>query len=302
MSILVHIGYPKTASTWLQKAIFKPQTDVCYLGRYSTNNVCIQFIRTPEHILSPYFEGTVDNVAEVVSEKHKESKGKLIVLSDENLVGNAYLSGINAKSIALRIRNTVPTAKILIIVREQASMILSIYLQYLRAGGTQSISEFLHGRYTAASALFSPDFYAYAKTVELYRDLFNNEVLVMPYELLQRRKEIFISRLSQFCNVEFNLSSDYTIHNQTYNYGLEMALRPLNYFTKSRFNNPIINISGARSLKIRFSRWLGNANFRARESRTKAKISKLIDAKYKDDNRLLQNYTEFNLKEFGYSL
>ena len=69
-----------------------------------------------------------------------DMEGKIPVNSNERLCGCPHNGGRDARRIAEWLRQAFPEARILCTIREQKQMICSSYLQYLRNGGTSSLS------------------------------------------------------------------------------------------------------------------------------------------------------------------
>ena len=87
----------------------------------------------------------------------------------------------------------------------QRSMLLSNYFQQVRQGGTLTISQMLAENVDRTG--FRPrlrlDHFEYDLTYELLRQYFPaDQILMLPFELLQFDKAGFVSRLSQFSGVD----------------------------------------------------------------------------------------------------
>ena len=128
-SPIIHIGYAKAASTWLQKQIFaRHEMGFHKLSRYDASGaftVTNHLDHDPEAIrrsLQPW----LDEASE---------RGLVPVISLERLVGHFDLGGYDSRSTADRLHETYGQARIIIVVREQAGIILSSYRHYSRAGG-----------------------------------------------------------------------------------------------------------------------------------------------------------------------
>lgn len=120
--VLIHIGYPKTGSVWLQDRIFEKS--------------CRGFSRVPTNIVDRYILepdwSTFD--AESAKEKLKavirtaRDNSLTPVLSSVLLCGNANLNGgANGSMYADRLRTLLPDSKVLIVIREQRSWLDSFY-------------------------------------------------------------------------------------------------------------------------------------------------------------------------------
>jgi len=86
-----------------------------------------------------------------------------------------------------------PTAKILIVTRGYASLFRSFYFQYLAIGGTFTFEELLKNMGRDFALLFD-----YNSLITLYRQKFGNDnVIVLPYELLRHDPQTFTHIIEQ---------------------------------------------------------------------------------------------------------
>jgi sulfotransferase family protein len=130
-----------------------------------------------------------------------ESAGRFPVVSLERLSGHPFSGGHDAAQIADRIRETLPDAGVLVVIREQRSMIVATYKQYLKAGGTGTLSQFLEPATTrsARARLFDWRHFEYEHLIRYYHSLYGRErVLVLPYEELARDGRGFVERIAAF--------------------------------------------------------------------------------------------------------
>ena len=142
--MLFHVGYPKASSTWLQERLFLPQH-----GFFP-----VYFNKTDREILNNFlvdptaFNYDAARFRADLEERLRhglERQHTVPVISAESLTGMSNDAPMGStKLIAERIHNTWPDAKILIVVREQFSIILSGYFQYVRGGGIRSLESYVH--------------------------------------------------------------------------------------------------------------------------------------------------------------
>ena len=158
LSPLIHIGYAKAASTSIQSVFGDPKTGFA-VGRqpreYSAKEVQNMSVIS-ELALAHDFEFSASTVRNEVSDvlSWAGPAGRTPVVSAERFSGHWVTGGYDAKTIADRIFEVWPTAKVLIVFREQRSMLNSVYRQYVRKGGGRTFSQFVdpkgkgHGRGT----------------------------------------------------------------------------------------------------------------------------------------------------------
>lgn len=191
MTLLIHPGFHKTGTTWLQEELFthSPQFH-SVLGQYEIDDLLV----SPHDFL---FEAT--HATEAILRRSLNKPGVVDVLTSELLVGNPLFGSRDAMTLAERLRSAVPDGKILLTTREQSSMIRSLYQQYLKRGGTQKLASFVNPRLEPGYFAFHPEILRLDRYATLYERLFGpGNVMVLPHELLARRPEEFVSRIIGF--------------------------------------------------------------------------------------------------------
>jgi hypothetical protein len=202
LSPLVHIGFPKAGSTFLQRRVFVEGNGFYAPWTLGSAEAVEAFVISdgysfsPEQALPLFRRGLED----------AEEKGLKPVISHEYLTGNAFNREREyyGYEVSDRISRTFPNAKILLLVREQISMILSTYQQYVRQGGAFCIRKYLgEGPLRPGFApVFDRKFLQYHYVIDRYQDLFGKDsVLVLPIEFLKENPEDFLRRLSEFSEV-----------------------------------------------------------------------------------------------------
>ena len=188
---VVHIGYHKTATTWLQRRFFPALGDrVAFFGldRLWDELIAPSPLEFDHCRCRRYVAGQID-----------AHPGKVCVFSAERLSGNPHSGGYDAKEMANRIEAVFGVAKILILVREQVAMIVSSYKQYVRMGGICSFEEYVAPPRDGRMPLFRLENFCYHRLVEYYVALFGaGRVLVLPYELLQGDRAGFARRVLDY--------------------------------------------------------------------------------------------------------
>ncbi|MGP1375882.1 MAG: hypothetical protein ACTS3T_23850, partial [Almyronema sp.] len=131
---LFHIGYHKTGTTWLQNCLFKNNQTINFSFPFERNNIVSQLIMPNQFRFTDdvkqYFSFGLSQAIE---------ESKVPVISHERLSGNPYGVWLESQVFADRLYSISPEAKVLIVIREQTSAILSMYFQYVRNGGTYSL-------------------------------------------------------------------------------------------------------------------------------------------------------------------
>lgn len=197
--LLLHVGYPKAGSTWLQRVIFDS-------GQYGFVPWAEDGSEQRARIL-----WDADRLDYDAAELRARYLAKLrrdlpcdrwLALSSEAFVGNPMSGGFNALWNAEALAQMFPQARVLMVVREQRSMALSCYAQYVKEGGLLSLERFLVGQKTRKMPTFDLRFFEYHKLAAAYRRLFGeNRVLVLPFELLRESPMEYVRRLRSFCGL-----------------------------------------------------------------------------------------------------
>jgi hypothetical protein len=133
--------------------------------------------------------------------KEARAAGRVPVVSSERLAGNPHSGGYDSRTIADRLKATFPDARVLIVIRRQADMILSCYKQFVREGGAVSLRRYARppssGEFRVPA--FDLRFFEYHRLIGYYQDVYGPDaVLVLPFELLQRDPGAFAGRVTSF--------------------------------------------------------------------------------------------------------
>lgn len=139
-ALLIHVGYPKTGTTWLQSVLFTPG--------FGYHQILDQRAAYKLFVASHPFDADADDQAAEFQRRLAETDPGLVpVLSSENLMGDFFRGAVAAPAHLRRLHALHPDGRVLIFIRNQLSLLPSVYMQYLRQGGAE-----------AASRLFSDDF------------------------------------------------------------------------------------------------------------------------------------------------
>jgi hypothetical protein len=143
--IFIHAGFPKAASTTLQRHLFNRHSEIKYLGLYPLHNIGIDTeedgvsaVYLQDKELRSLYNNIVDlgvieyeasvnkRLFDSVAEKHIDSAGKCIVLSNEKLTSVFFAhcdNGVKAERLA----DLFPGAKVILLIRNQYDWLKSQY-------------------------------------------------------------------------------------------------------------------------------------------------------------------------------
>lgn len=304
----IHVGYQKTATTWLQKnKFFHPDIQLFGVGRHS--QLFDEIVYGSDFFFDEFkymrqFEEIIN------SEKRKCCYG----ISWERLSGDAF-NGCDSKRIADRLYSIFGKVKIIITIRSQPSMIRSTYNQYIKMGGTCSMERFLDDKWIAGESFLER--LKYDGLINYYRQLFGaKNVYIDCYESIKDNPRDFLLRLFNFLNLDstkiINEDKLITAENKGFSEGMLFLKKKINHFFNLPYNKtPIV------SLPYSLHQWL---RYEIMEKRGDGLLSKIIPSGadnrlllsdqmqnelrsyYDKTNRWLSAYLNFDLKKYGYPM
>jgi hypothetical protein len=191
----IHIGDYKTGTSWLQLHAFQQHPELVYLDWPVTHPEVAQLFYELTGARDLDFDpiGLRDRFQEQIDSIDRN--GKKLIVSREALSGE-FVSGEHAKRIAERLYQVFGKTRILLVIREQFSMLASIYSQYVKIGGTLSLRDFVQDPLISNLLVRRLQ---YEKQINAYVELFGIEnVHVKLYEESRRDKERFLREILQF--------------------------------------------------------------------------------------------------------
>ena len=317
---LIHIGLHKTGTSWLQVHLFaNPET-----GFWNA---------APDHVTRPksrakfgsgvFYRDANGNLlldGDFDAERARQAlgvdrvpAGRCLVVSHERLSGHPMSNGIDRGSICDRIYEALPNARILIVVREQRTMILSSYMQYLKYGGPRSIEGFLAQPNDARSPSLDKSYWNYDRIAELFIRRFGAaNVLVLPYEMLRKTPGDFVARICRFAELDPPRQAlpSASRENASQNYLTGVALRLLSPVIRSSRGNgfapALLGRRVGQTVHLGLQKYLGflvprGINDHVRR-RLLARVEAVTQDCYRNSNQRLQQLTGLDLRQYGYLL
>ena len=228
---IVHIGYPKTASTWFQQSFYPHVRAPRYVERRRVN--------------AAFLEGNALTFDPPEARRTLGlDDGGAGILCEEGLCGylhNGGVGGTVSRQVADEIKATLPDAHIVLFLRGQPSILVAAYQQYVRSGGTyQAHRYFFPGDYlsgpnavTYKQPRFDIDFFLYSPLVEYYETLFGRERLhLFLFEEFQAGGPEFLRRYASELGLEVDWDAvSLAPRLASYGYLLSWAARFSNRFT-----------------------------------------------------------------------
>jgi hypothetical protein len=310
--VLVHIGYHKTGTKWLRAVLFRdPRTGYGWIEKDSSPIRAIVRDRPLE------FDAGATR-AELEPLVHEvEAAGLLPVVCWGRLAGQAFSGGYDVNELADRLHAVLPEARILAVIREQCSMIVSTYKQYVKAGGAAPLHAFLEPSEDQGWRVptFDYEYFEYHRLLGYYRSLFGAEsVLVLPYEQLVRERREFVTRVAEFAGrpvpddvLDRMLKSRRT--NPAQSALMISATRPLNRFGPRNELNPsplldsrrIAAFAAQARKKVDPARLPGGRALSERsERRLREAVAAAVGDRYAESNRATAELFELDLARYGW--
>ena len=219
--IIIHVGLQKTATKYLQEVFFPRLNNVTYIGRpYTQENYAFNSLQYADSSLY-----SVSAIGEEINRIENEmAKGSPVLISDELLSGFIFYNFINRGMIAERLSKAIPDAEIVLFLRGQIDLIMSLYNQYVKLGWFDNHLDksFLHrpgkgfplekwaegargwnanNRFINHRSVFSPEHFRYSNIYALYSDLFR-KVHVFLYEDFRKDQKPSLLRLASILSTE----------------------------------------------------------------------------------------------------
>ena len=306
--VYIHVGLSKCASTFLQKNIF-PQ-----LGNYA--DIAFSPARDKYYLFRNDMEPDVYREIVIKNIINPDQRKKWLIVSCEDYTEflfrgfedvffdweaverNVHIH--SNKIITENISRAFPYAKIILIIREQLSWAVSRYKMNYRGGKTSA----------SIDDLMAEAMEGYDVMVDRYQKCFGKEnVLVLPYELLQKNQNAFLKYLTDFIDhdIELNITSTKIntapVLKRTVEYEREKNCIRLKINHKKNLT-PVIRFLFRllARLSIGISKPLFYLKYRSKRysvQPNKSTIEKLKPFFIKTNNRL-QELVNIDLSEYGY--
>ena len=302
MNNILHIGFSKCASSWLQ-SVFKSLNDSFFYIEKS-------------HFFSPLYINKYKKYSDYFV---NAKENQICIESDEHIILPDYCNELNTHGTKLesvdkvfkKIKNEISETKIILVIRNHKSLIVSRYSQYIVSGGNYKFDRFFN---IINGKEISMDYFQnyYGKIIQSLYNIFKKEnVHIILQEELFTNKEIEFSKLMDFIGSQTRVYS-MNIFNQRKGlsiFGL-MVLRWINSFIvieKESIKNPIKTLIPRfiySYFLVRLIRLIDFYFFRLRKFNAinliNSSHNKYLSKKFKEDNYLLSKILNKPLDNLGY--
>jgi hypothetical protein len=221
----IHIGFPKTATTFLQTAVFPRLAGerLVYVSKDASARLFAPLIHHDDTIFDPL------SIADRLREHSTDAPTALF--SYEGLTGEHYRSGfVNRSQIARRLRR-VGFERVLITIRNQFDVLESAYRQHVKTGGVLRFRDYASLDPDKPTYLH-PRYFDYHLIYGLYSTTFGRDnVLVLQHEQLD--EPAFFTALTDFLGTPSHSMERRPPANASLSNEKTAVLRVLNHFTFS---------------------------------------------------------------------
>ncbi len=210
----LHIGMPRTGTSFLQQKVFPKVEGLSFYGLETTHS-SVAFNKMQ------YADDTLYDANEFAAAVNA-LQGEKVLLSNENFIGQSvYFNHINRTAIAKRLHAAMPQATVILFLRNQPDLLKSLYSIALHWKEDKTLEEFVwngaidHHRTKVGTGGALPSYfnttdgheqldgYLYGPLIELYKGLFPN-VEVLLYEDLLFNPTKVRQRLETILGVAFS--------------------------------------------------------------------------------------------------
>lgn len=303
--VFIHIGLPKTATSFFQKIVFPKIPNIKLIATpYTQYNTAFNMLQ--------YADDTIydENIFKDELDGYRDFKK--ILISEESLSGSvANLIGINRSQNAHRLKNVLPNARIILFLRGQKSILYSVYNQYIKTHyGTRRMGQFFRfhnlsdfyftekerRKQVLPLIHFLPhhshlDLFKYYNLIKLYKSLFKN-VDVFLYEDFCIDPQNTISRLENILNESIPELQLQELTGKTNSSLTKKELEKKIFYNKVRFILRSRNVANCFYFihKIKY-----NNSFLNKENEF---LQKTIQDYYEEDNKkIIHEFPEIKLKK-----
>ena len=301
--MIIHVGMHKTASNWLEKSLLIPQSGKTIHFMPEKHFLRSLFVRPmfnafcPEKVL-PALSGPIATA---------KAAGLPLFMQDEALAGSPFVFDKFRQGVTLqRIKQALPDAKIVLTIREQASILHSVYGHYVRGGGTATLRNFLMQPDNPGwEPISNLDYYDYNFLNDFCNETFGEDrFLMIPMEWMIKEPQDMLVRISDHFGLDWrDVEPDQAgrVHNPAWSGLAYESARILNHLqtglprwtVKKRFVRP-------NNFASRVDRWTPGKSRQRQKTQQLALIREILGDRYAQSNATLSKAIGIDLDTYGY--
>jgi len=298
---IIHIGFPKTATTTLQEHLFARHEGLSNIARPFSDD-------RKSKICTALALGDDDEYADAVMselvEQARSAAPRLMLYSDETVV-NSPIRAIAAK----RLKGLFPEARVLAVIRNQLDAFASYYAAHGRklrpapepySGRFVSFENYVSFNHENPKRGFLPTLH-YDAILRLYGELFDTErIHVLMFEEFQQDRPAFMTKLAEILGIDGQEALKLVSAGHKRARPVTSQVRYDAYRNNFLRDVPLSRIvPGSRHLKKILIRVLGNEPL---EVTYPAGWDVKIADMFREGNRALRDRYDLPLEHFGYPL
>lgn len=196
-SIYIHVGYHKTATSWLQQVVFPKHPHIEF---WDPRNRKFEWLTQIAYLHD--FDFPTTEFKSKIDQALESQDYKPVVISWEGFMGDPFTGAQTSKRNADRLHSLFPDARIIVGIRSQMGMLVSLYRQYVQEGGTCTLPQLLS---LPASGRVKLDLnhLCFDRLLNYYVQLFGFEsVYIYLYEDIKNKPVSFLHELLSYIGVE----------------------------------------------------------------------------------------------------
>jgi len=294
--LLIHVGYPKTASTWLQHHVFANEALGFTAPWEPRAGLAIeQFVLSNDYTFDP--DATANRFTPTIREA--VAGGRVPVLSEEMLICDPCAGKYWGPRVMEKIHAALPAAHVLLCIREQKQYIRAAFGEYVKTGGMQTLDEFMGAtpRRPGVGPVCQVDYLRFDRAIRHLQALFGKDrVLVLPMEWLRQSQRTFLEPLLRFAGIEREVPD---LPNKASNRGFApgglSTFRRLNRMCPHWFS-----VFGKHRLSRAVDWVLPSSTNRRLVVDMQERIERYVGTQFRESNRQVQALTGLDLESLGY--
>jgi Sulfotransferase domain len=295
---LLHVGFHKTGSTFLQKRVFSdPEKGFHSPWPVHAYNELVFDLNVFDFDPDQLRRAT----APVANDAMRD--GLVPVFSHEELSGNPRTDQHASSEYAKRLRASFSDARVLIVIREQRDWIRSYYRYRTQSELDARLVDFLD-QPLRGDALFNLGFLRYDLLIRLYQELFGSErVLVLTYEQLSADPQSFVDAIGAFTGIGPIPMSDFGVVRPGLGAATSELKRVANRLapTVSHSNNTAY-LRLVNRATFHIDRWMPSMVERLAADRQRRTIEAQTHRYWAQSNRTTAELTGLDLRTLGYDV
>jgi hypothetical protein len=200
--VVFHVGLHKSGTTWLQTGLFSEHPQIRLVTDYRNpwgDEFLRYLIKASDHDFCPTICRRI--LLQKIAKLQRGRQSCVPLVSAERLSGHPYSGAWDRRILAGRMKSSFPEARVIVGIRNQPDMLISIYKQLVKDGYIGTFRQMLTTQWWQATG-FTLEIYKYDALLELYWSLFSRKrVLVLFYEELAANPSNVLKSVTSFLNL-----------------------------------------------------------------------------------------------------